>query len=123
MDNNQILEKYIDKVDRDQAALREDIRESERRTAERIADIEQKMDARLNRIEDMIAKSNDRLDSKISSVEGKLESLDTKMDAKFEAFRGELREHRFFKISMALGILGVCLATIYGIATMVAMVK
>lgn len=119
MDNNDILKTYIDKIDRDQTALREDIRESERRTSGHIASVEEKMDARLNRIEDMIAKSNDRLDLKMASIEGKIESVDSKIDAKLETFRGELREHKIFRASMTIAIIGVCLATIIGIATMV----
>lgn len=63
MDNNQILEKYIDKVDRDQAALRTDIRESERRIFSQIKSSEDRMDLRLNRIEDMISHVNDKIDS------------------------------------------------------------
>lgn len=119
VDNNQILEKYIDKVDRDQAALREDLRESERRIAEHSSATEERMDARLNRIEDMITKSNERLDQQITSIENKIDSVDSKIDSKLEAFRGELREHKFFRASMTIAIVGVCLATIIGIAAMV----
>lgn len=63
MENSKILEMYMDKVNQDQAQLRQDIRASEERTSARIVDIEKKMDARLNRIEDMIGKSNEKIDA------------------------------------------------------------
>lgn len=90
MDSNQILEKYIDKVDRDQVALRADIRESERRIFSQIKSSEDRMDLRLNRIEDMISHVNDKMDS--------------------------VRDHSNDSLKWNIG---VAIATIIGIATLV----
>lgn len=119
MEENKLLEFYIKKVDQDQSGLRADIRASEQRTSDKISSVEERMDARLNRIEDMISKSNENFNENIKSVGTKIESVESKIDSKLEAFRGDLKEHKFFRITSAIGIIGVCLATIGGIATMV----
>lgn len=94
MDNDKILEKYLEKVDRDQSDLRNDIRESERRTQERISAIEQKMDDRLNRIEDMMISQNKKMESLKDAL---LEKMD----------------------STQKWITGIAITTIIGIAAMV----
>lgn len=119
MNESKLLELYISKVDKDQGDLRSDIRASEQRTSEKISSIESRMDERLNRIEDLILRSNENTDRKISIIENKIDTTDKNIDAKLEVFRTDLREHKFFKITMAIGIIGVCLATIIGMATMV----
>lgn len=58
-----LLKSYIEKVDRDQSALREDIRESERRIHKFVEDSERRMDVRLDRIENMIADQDKKLDN------------------------------------------------------------
>lgn len=68
-----LLKSYIEKVDRDQVSLREDIRESERRTEKRIEDSEHRMDIRLDKIEDLINKQNDKVDDLKESVNQNLE--------------------------------------------------
>lgn len=68
-----LLKSYIEKVDRDQSALREDIRESERRTEKRIEDSEQRMDKRLDKIEQLISSQNNKIDELKQSVNDKLE--------------------------------------------------
>lgn len=94
MNENDLLKVYIEKTDRDQSDLRADIRESEKRTAEHINRIEDRMDDRLKRIEELILKTNDSIDEKINDI--KKETADTRK-----------------------WIIGVCLATIIGIAAMV----
>jgi hypothetical protein len=74
VDNNEILMKYMEKVDRDQSDLRNDIRESEHRTTERISSIEERMDNRLDRIEDMISEHTKSIDEKFSNLESKIDS-------------------------------------------------
>lgn len=91
MTNDEFLNKYIEKLDRDQSDLRTDIRESERRSNERSKAVEDRMDNRLDRIEDMISKQTENVDRKIDEM-GK-------------------------KIDGSMGwITGVCVATILGIA-------
>lgn len=72
-DMDELLKAYIEKVDRDQSELREDIRESERRTEKRIEDSERRMDARLDKIEKLINIQNDKIDELKQSVNEKLE--------------------------------------------------
>ena len=94
MNNDNILERYINKVDRDQSDLRNDIRESERRTQENLSKIEERMDTRLNRIENMMSKQNDVID-KLK------DDLIEKMDASQK------------------WIVGIAIVTILGISSMV----
>lgn len=68
MTSDDFLSKYIEKVDRDQSDLRNDIRESERRISERTAAIEERMDNRLNRIEDMISSQGGKIDDTNGSI-------------------------------------------------------
>lgn len=94
MDDNDLLKAYIDKINQDQHELKIDIRESEKRTSERLDKIEKRMDDRLNRIEDMINRTNN--DSK-SSIDEIKQSVESKMG----------------------WVIGTCIATILGIAAMV----
>lgn len=68
-----LLKTYIEKVDRDQSDLREDIRENERRTEKRISETENRMDSRLERIEKMIASQTEKIDSIKDDVNNKME--------------------------------------------------
>lgn len=72
-DMDELLKAYIEKVDRDQSELREDIRESERRTDKKIEDSEQRMDKRLDKIEQLISSQNNKIDELKQSVNDKLE--------------------------------------------------
>lgn len=63
MDDNKLLELYINKVDKDQAELKLDLRDSEKRIESHISSVESRMDERLNRIEDMINSQNDKIDT------------------------------------------------------------
>lgn len=94
MNDNDLLKAYIEKINQDQSELRADIRESERRTSERLDKIEKRMDDRLNRIEDMIRDSR-------KSNEGAIEELKTSVNSKMG------------------WVVGTCIATILGIAAMV----
>ncbi|GEM_PF-969543 len=73
VDNEKMLEMYIQKMNDDQNQLRQDIRSSEERTSSRVEDIEKKMDARLNRIEDMITQSSKNNDDSIKRLEDKID--------------------------------------------------
>jgi len=101
MDNNEILEKYIEKVDRDQSDLRSDIRESERRTSERMAMVEERMDNRLNRIEDLIGQTNRDVSEKYDKLYDKMLEIEPKTT------------------TILRWNIGVSIATIIGIAAMV----
>lgn len=68
-----LLQKYIEKVDRDQSDLRTDIRESENRVNGKIVDAEQRMDKRLDKIEEMIMEQNKKMEVLTERVSEKLE--------------------------------------------------
>ena len=67
-----LLKSYIEKVDRDQSELREDVRESERRTEKKISEFD-KIDNRLNKIEQILNSQNDKIDDLKQTVNGKME--------------------------------------------------
>lgn len=68
-----LLKTYIEKVDRDQVSLREDIRESERRTEKRIHDYEERMENRFDRIEKLIRDQNEDIKNLKDEVNNRLQ--------------------------------------------------
>ncbi|MCI9025423.1 MAG: hypothetical protein HFG92_13490 [Dorea sp.] len=70
---DELLRSYIEKVDRDQDALRTDIRESEKRIDKTVEKYELRMDNRLDRIEEMINEQNKKFDELKEKVSEKLE--------------------------------------------------
>ena len=68
-----LLQKYIEKVDRDQSDLRKDIQDSEDRVNRVVENSEQRMDKRLDRIEQMINDQNNRIDALSEKITTKLE--------------------------------------------------
>lgn len=71
MDDNKLLEKYMDKIDQDQRDLKEDIRESERRNQKRIEESEKRFDEKMSQIIDMMREQDkkfDKIDAKIDMV-------------------------------------------------------
>ncbi len=101
MDNNTLLEKYIEKMDRDQSDLRRDIQISEERTSKKLSETEQRMDERLNRIEDMFLNQSDKISSLYNHV--------TK----------EFRDNRKFMWGITISIIALVVAAIIGIAQIV----
>ena len=69
MDNNKILELYMDKVDKDQRDLKEDMRESERRTQKRIM-----------QITEMIREQNRQIEKVSDKIEGVSENVSDKLE-------------------------------------------
>ena len=71
MDDNKLLEKYMDKIDQDQRDLKEDIWESERRNQKRIEESEKRFDEKMSQIIDMMREQDkkfDKIDAKIDMV-------------------------------------------------------
>lgn len=58
MDDNKLLEKYMDKVDADQRSLKEEMREREERIVKITADSEARIDAKLSKIEEILVNQN-----------------------------------------------------------------
>ncbi|AEV69294.1 hypothetical protein [Acetivibrio clariflavus] len=116
MNNDDILSKYIEKVDRDQSDLRADMREIEKKTANTLENIERRMDLRLNRIEDLIAKQNDDLNKKIPDSYSKLESKINEANREFKVMN---RQFLIFLIGTFLSIAGILAAAFYQIANLI----
>lgn len=77
---DKLLEKYIEKVDRDQSDLRNDIRASEERIAKNIELSEARNEERLKRMENMINSYIENIDNKIEKIDNKLDRFEDKID-------------------------------------------
>ncbi len=73
MDDNKLLEIYMDKIDRDQRELRNDMRERESRITKQIAEAEKRENERMSRIEDLIKDQNTIINNLKDEVQSKLE--------------------------------------------------
>lgn len=83
MDENKLLEKYMDKIDADQRELKTDVREREERIDKRVTESESRMDARLDRIENMITSQNEKFDK----IDGKITRVNEEVGNKLEDYR------------------------------------
>lgn len=106
-----LLSKYIEKVDRDHSDLRRDINESEKRTQKSVDDSEHRMDKRLDRIEQLIQDQNNKIEQIITIQNGKIDSLSDNVTEKLN----EDRKYRHTNnIAIVIGVITVVIA----IATM-----
>lgn len=83
MDENKLLEKYMDKIDTDQRELKLDVREREERIEKRVAESESRMDMRLDRIERMIISQNEKFDK----IDDKITKVNEEVGDKLEDYR------------------------------------
>lgn len=116
MNHDDILSKYIDRLDRDQSDLRADIREIEKKSANTLESIEKSMDLRLNKIEDLIAKQGDDLNRKIIDSYNKFE---TKLNEANKETKTMNRQFLIFLIGTFLSIAGILAAAFYQIANLI----
>lgn len=105
MDDNKLLEKYMDKVDADQRSLREEMREREERITKMTADSEARIDAKLSKIEEMIVNQNNVVNAKFEKIEDKFEKMEEKFDNSVKDIKGN-----------KIAIWGICIATILSVA-------
>ncbi len=80
MDNSKILELYMDKVDKDQRDLKEDMRESERRTQKRIEESNKRLDEKMMQITEMLKEQNRQIEKVGDKIEGVSESVSDKLE-------------------------------------------
>lgn len=73
MDDNKLLEKYMDKVDQDQRDLRNELKERELRIEKQISEAEKREKERMDRIENLIAQQNEKIDGLKDEVSKQLE--------------------------------------------------
>ncbi|HCL4578486.1 TPA: hypothetical protein N2D80_003178 [Clostridium botulinum] len=119
MDDNKILEKYLDKVDQDRRDVEiriiQDRRESEKRIEEQRKLSEERIENRFNKVMDSLEKTNNKIDSQIEFIRTKLdtsvEKIDTKVDEKLTQIDTKYESLKWW-------ILGTCLATILAIGAM-----
>ena len=73
MDDNKLLEKYMDKVDQDQRDLRNELEEREARIENRIAEAENREKERMDRIEKLFLQQSEKIDMLKDEVSKQLE--------------------------------------------------
>lgn len=101
MDDNKLLEMYMEKVDKDQRDLKDDMRESEKRTEKRIEISEKRLDEHMARIVDIIEEQN----KKFEKIDGKLEKVSTDVST-------GLNEYRKFMWGIAVSIFLAAIAIV-----------
>lgn len=109
---DKILEKYIDKLDRDQSDLRHDMRASEERIAKLIEDSNERTEDSYNRIEDLIKEyklDNSRLESKFDSLQEKVSK--------------DVKENKNFALATLISIVAILVTFIIGIVQIVTAIK
>ncbi len=97
MENDKILEIYISKVDKDQSELKQDMRDSEKRLETHIIESEQRMEAKLDRIERLIDSQN----SKIDKVDDKIDKV------KDDIHKNSIEQYRFWIGLVASIVIGI----------------
>lgn len=116
MKSDEILQAYMDKVDRDQRDLKVEIREREERIAQGIKDSEQRMDDRMARIEQMILEQNKSYEAKMDKLTEKVEVSMKEMNSKFENSVTEIKSNKLqivaLVIATVLSVAGVAIAAI-----------
>lgn len=105
MNNNDILKSYIDKMDRDQYELKQDIREREDRINKNISESEHRMDERLDRIENMIREQN-------SEYSNKVDYLSNKFEQSMKEIKSDKKQMIAIVIATVISVAGVAIAAI-----------
>lgn len=104
-----LLRVYIEKVDRDQNALRDDIREYEKRIDSKIEQSESRMDKRLARIEEMISNQNKQVEEMMNNQNNKFENLKEKVSEKIE---DDKKYRHSNNIAIVLGVVATVIAMV-----------
>lgn len=105
MDDNKLLEKYMDKVDSDQRDLKVEMRESERRTEKRIESSDKRLDEHVSRIVGVIEEQNKKFDK----IDDKMEAISNKVSEGFNEYRKFMWG---IAISILLGIAAMILSIV-----------
>ena len=114
MNNDEILTKYIDKVDHDQSQLRDDIRESERRTSDSIRGIEERIDDRTARIEERMDNRLNRIEDANHEILGQIGNLKDYVHGQVVDIKNEIgninREFHKISVTVMVGVGAIALA-------------
>ena len=122
MDNDKILEKYLEKVDKDTYELKKDVHESEKRLHEYIRESEgrmdrrfenmekrfENMDRRFENMEKLILNQNDKLKSLEDTVNKSIYELKEKVDEKMD-------DNRKFMWGIMFSVIGIAVAAILAV--------
>jgi hypothetical protein len=106
MDENKVLELYINKIESDTKDLKSDVRS-----------IEKRMDERLNRIEDMIMNQNDKFETKIDKIGDKIDQKFILLNDKVDKVKDDISENNEEQRKFWIGITVSILIGIGGIIT------
>lgn len=104
MDNEKLLEKYMDKIDADQRDLKSDMRASEERLHNHTLEMEKRVEAN-------IAKSVESLQDFQKEVGSRFDRMEDKIDNNQKFMWGIL----YSVIGMCVAIIGTCVATVVAV--------
>lgn len=108
MDDNTLLERYMAKIDQDQAALREDIRSSENRIHKHSSEIETRMEKRMETI-----------DQRFERMETLYNNTNSNIEEKFDKITGSINNNKLFMWGMFGTFVALTVATLIAIASLV----
>lgn len=127
MDENKILEKYLDKVDQDRREQEQRLNSNmekleERLSKERIAS-EERLEKLFNSTMDSIKETNAKIDKIDEKLGSKIDSINDKIDTKIDSINNKI-DSKVDLMSEKIDstnkwIIGTCIATILSIAAMV----
>ncbi len=116
MENEKFMEMYLDKMNKDQSDLREDIRASEKRTAENTRSMEERMDKRVEQMLGVVQNNATQYEKKIDKLEMKIDNVVQKVEQ-------SAKENRSFMwgivFTIIIGIAAMVVAMCIGIAQIV----
>ncbi len=116
MDNNDILFKYIDKVDRDQSELKTDIRESEKKIFDQIQSSEKRIFEHTQAMENRLVSIVERIEDKIDVQNTEVQNIKDKV---YESNK----QYKWWVIGIFVAIVSVILASSYAVVQIVLAVK
>lgn len=117
MNNDRLLEKYMDKIDRDQSTLKDDIKASESRMHEHTSESEKRMEGAVKRIEENISSSEAKMDARLNRIEDAVSKTNENFVNETEKIKTAVNENKKFMIGILISIVAIVLATVIGMFT------
>ena len=123
MENDKMLEMYIQKVNQDQHDLKQDIRASEERIARNIEQMTNDFEKRMDRLEDLIVRQNDVFAQQIKEQNEKIENQNKKFDNAVESIKNDAKAAKQYNLGILISIVAILVSFIIGIAQIVTSIK
>lgn len=119
MDENRILEKYLDKVDQDrreqELRLNSNMEKMEQRLSKERIDSEERLEKLFISTMESIKETNQKIDTINNNIDNKIDSINQKIDNKIDLMYEKMD-------STNKWIIGTCIATILAVAAIAASV-